>query len=75
MAKQKKYATVDPINPKAGWSAHAALGDALSRCPTDAKLMIVWVDKDDTLHFSQACDNAMAVYMMNACIHKVTFDP
>lgn len=70
----KNYAPVDPISNKIKWSAHAALGDALNRCPIDADLMVVWMGKDGKLRWSQACDPAIAVYMMNAAIWKVTFE-
>ena len=69
-----KLATVDPISAKLGWNAHAALGDALSRCPMDADLYVVWMTPEGKLGWSRACDNAMAVYMMQAATHKVIFD-
>ena len=74
MKEKNKYCTVEPINEKVKWSAHAALGDAMNRCPEDADLFVVWFTKDNKLHWTRSCDAAMAVYMMNAAIHKVTFE-
>jgi len=70
----KTFATVDPISPKVKWNAHAALGDALSRCPIDADLVVVWMTPEGVWHWSQACENAMAVYLLQAASHKVMFD-
>jgi hypothetical protein len=71
----KKLATVDPISDKISWNAHAALGDALERCPIGADLVVVWMTPENTLHWSKATTNAMAVYMLQAASHKVIFDP
>ena len=68
-----EYATVDPISKDIAWSAKAALGDALSRGPDGARLFVVWLDENDKLCFSKACQNETAVYMMSAAIHKVMF--
>jgi len=70
----KKLATVDPISAKISWNAHAALGDALQRCPIDADLFIVWMTPENTLHWSKSATNAMAVFMLQAASHKVIFD-
>ena len=74
MKEKKKYGAIEPISDKIKWTAHAALGDALNRCPEDADLFVVWMTAEGEMHWSKACDRSMAVYMMNAAIHKVIFD-
>ena len=69
-----KLATVEPISDDVKWSAKAAIGDALSRCPEDAEVMVVWMTKEGKLHWSKHGTNAMCVYMMTAAIHEVLFE-
>ena len=71
---EKRYATVDSISDTIKWSAHAALGDALNRAEIGDDLFVCWMGKDNKLKWSKACNNAMAVYLMTAAIHKVTWE-
>lgn len=58
--------------PGIPWNAHAALHDALNRCPQDASVLIVWTDKDcKHLYHSANSTNAISAWMLHYALNKL----
>lgn len=56
-------ATIDPINEKTPWPAHAAAGDALSRCAVDKPFLAIFVKEDGSIGYSSANNDFASLSM------------